>query len=395
VHEFKFLDSKINEGSNSDTSIAELLSKRLKFIRDHHEFAPLGAYFKYLNSKYGFGLSVGEYTTRFWDVFNVISKTFVDGHVYSYCNYSIRKILVMYFGFIDKLLLNPDSGYKIETILTEKKHVRITKLRNYFYKWLLCSDEAVPPDERNLINIYDYSSPQHMNYHNLNHKILTYLYNRKAIAASSSITLREIEDDFEYFGIKRDHVSAQLMELTNDQDFEEETLIWREISTSPADRDTISFMLMPAGKYFIEKLGSSREYAFWNALDTDIADDLLAEVIKAKKIPYAETFSDRLKLDLVHDFVRLVLYPRLTRELKSLMTSPGRISTHDISKMRKYWQLFGIGGHSYEVSLLISVKDTIDHTSLDRVEQAAYHTKYRDLITLLKASEQTYGLTHL
>ncbi len=385
VRDFRSLNSSAEERPYGDISTEELLSKRLDFVHYHWEFAPLQNYFKSLNDKYEFGISIIEYRRRFWEVFKIISQTFVDGHVYSYCNYSIRKILVMYFGFIDKLLLDPDPGYTIESILTEKKHVRVTKLRNYFYKWLICSDEPVPPDKRNLVNIFDSSRSNQKILYNFIYKILSYLYNRKAFDSASSVTLKEVVDDFKVFGIQESQVKDYLLRLTNDQDFEEETLIWREISNSVDEQVFISFILMPAGKYFVEKLSISREYAFWNALDTDLSNESLAQLVKTKQISYLDTFSDQFKLDLVHDFVKLILYPQLLKELQSLAANPTMLGTRDSIKIRRYWKLFGIKGHSYEVNLLNSVKETINHASI-------YQTKYRDLITLLKASEHTYGL---
>jgi hypothetical protein len=390
VRDFRSLSSSSQEKTKGDISTEELLAKRIDFVRQHEEFAPLGEYFNYLNDKYQIGLSVQEYMERFWDVFRIISRTFVDGHAYSYCNFSIRKILIMYVGFISKLLLDADPGYTLDEILTEKRHARVTKLRNYFYKWLVCSDAPLPSDQRNLINIFQTMTISQEGLSNLDYKILAYLYNQKAFESNSAVTLKQIADDLSVFGIRKSSVANRLVRLTENQDFEEETLIWGEASDNTKEKRFTSYMLMPAGKYFIEKLCVSREYAFWNVLDADLSDEMLPQLIKSKSISYLDTFSDRFKLDFVYDYVRLALYPQLLRELQSMEINSNSLSTTNRFRIHRYWRLFSINGHLYEVLLLDSVMGTIDHSFLEYSQRKTYRDKYLDLINLLKDTERRY-----
>ena len=289
-----------------NASILALLENRIDFIKKQKSFSTLTDFFEQLERKHEF--SFNDFNKRFWEIFHILSKTFIDQGVYRYCNYNIREILTLYFRMISKILLNPEDKYNISTLLIESKTISKTKLRTFFYKWLICSDCIIPKLEGGLINIYRHCVP---NLRMLDLRILEFLYNWEIRNPGSGIHFDVMALKFRRFGVDQEVLKIHILELTKSQGLNELGFVWLDRLYNAPITDTTVIELMPAGQYFLEKISNSREYTFWNALTADLEKDIVG-----KRFSINGTYQDSFKLDVVYKFAEQILFPALKNEIE-------------------------------------------------------------------------------
>jgi len=362
-----------------DASIKTLLEQRLKFIQENEGFRTLTDFFEEMKKEHT--VDFPEFQKRFWDVFTRISSTFVDEGIYHYCNYNIREILILYFKFITKLLLNPEQEYSIDKLLPQELKVRLTKLRNYFYKWLICPGTLIPKPETGLINIYRHCAP---NLRMLDLRILEFVLNWERINAGENIAFGEMARTFSRFGIKEEVLREHISHLTKNQNLYELGSLWLDKKERTPINDATVIQLLPAGHFFLGTLSTSREYAFWNALTADLQKDVVG-----RSFTFSETYNDRFKLDLVHKFIQDILLPAMQTEKDYFDQNLQTPKEWEGSALEYFKRSFSIDGRSYAERLLISIMRTIPHAGLAPHQRREYEKKFaqlRKMATSLTAS---------
>ncbi len=366
----------------SDAAISQLLQKRLDFLATHGAFDWLASASKELLQEEV--RAPAEYLQHFQRVFRSISDTFVDNDIYRFCNCNIRSLLILYSNFIHELLLRPEPGYRLEALLPEGKEPDITRLRSYLYKWLILKGISFPDIERESGSVLrlGYGADFDVAY-----KILAYLYNLKGEANQVGILLPHLINDLSNFGMARDEIKGMVTRLAKDQNYSDSTTIWLDAHSVLAPDETARVFLMPSGRYYLERLVVSREFAFWNILLTELSEEDLNRLFRRKQLNYAHTLDDEYKLELIHRFARDVLIPKAAKEIETYRQGLQIPADWRDSNLAYFRSLLAVKGSLYVTRLLISTRASIEFAHISEQDKAKYDQKYNNLISEAQALE--------
>lgn len=359
----------------TDAALSDLLQRRLDFLARH------GAYqWLYSASKLLLDKNVPEienYMQRFQRVFKDISMTFVDNDMYRFCNYNIRSLLIMYSNFVNELLISPEPGYSVQVLLPKDKFPDITHLRNYFYKWLIFRDLPFSSVERESGSVLRMGLSKNFS---IAYKVLAYLYNLKGEESRVGIRLLKILEAFNDLGYKSDEVKRTITKLSQDQNYNDNTSIWLEAPVGSATDDKIRVFLMPSGRYFLEKLSVSREFAFWNILLTEFTEEQFSTLFQGEALLYEQTLDDSFKLETIYRFAKNQLFTEVSLEVAEIQKNLKVPEYWRGTNLEYYKSAFVVRDNLYINALLTSVQTTIRHTDLPEDSKKEYNAKYQDLI---------------
>ena len=379
----EFLD-KIEAGDEKEqpvssltrNSIKALLTQRLHFLQSRKDLDVvndfLSDFLKSYSSEFSaFPKTKNEYEIKFWDIFDNISDTFVDEDVYRLCNNSIREMLRTYFVLINSLLLSAENEYNLRKIFDDASPVRITKLRNYFYKFLLTKGEFLPAPKCSFPPIY---TPVKTNLTMLDYDILQYIYNFEKRYSDKRLRLEQLDSDFKRFGITYDALVDRIEYLSRPHGVQDMGLLAIDGNSSFIDNLMVPVELLPSGKYFLEKLSVSREFVFWNALCIDLHPEIVDE-----HFDYSMTHQDSFKYDIILKFIDEHLIEKTVAELEVFSGMPIVPRHWNGSHIDYFRSLFGHGGKFYITRVLESVRATISHTEMNYASQNLYRNKFYKL----------------
>lgn len=368
-------------------SIKALLTQRLHFLQSRKDLDVindfLSEFLKTYTSEFStFPKTRNEYEIKFWDIFDNISDTFVDEDVYKLCNHSIREMLRTYFMLLNSLLLSTEKEYNLRKIFDDEGPVRITKLRNYFYKFLLTKGEFLPAPKCSFPPIY---TPVKTNLTMLDYDILQYVYNFEKKYSDKRLRLEEIDADFKRFGIAHDIVVDRIEYLSKPHGVQDMGLLAIDGNSSFIDNLATPVEMLPSGKYYLEKLSVSREFVFWNALCTDLQPEIADSFID-----YPTTHLDSFKYDMILKFVDDYLIKKTVEELEVFSGMPIVPKHWHGSHIDYFRSLFGHGGKFYITRVLESVRATISHTEMNYYNQNLYRNKFYKLYTKFNSIVEKY-----
>lgn len=324
----------------------------------------MGDQYKKILEKFNSGLNVREGVGQFREIFGLITDTFIHEDVYSFSNYSIRAILIFYFDFISKLMLNPEPQYSLGSLLPHDREFNITKLRNYLYKWLISHDEIIP--EASNFNCPNIFTDDENGSVLLEYKILCYLENHHGMR--DGVDLNEMVKDFWAIGVDRAVFKKVLLDLAADQENNERALLWLDYKGETIFDDGRVFLL-PAGRYFISRFSVSREYVFWMALNTEMSAEQVSSLIEGEHLDFEKTYSDSVKYQIVYNFISSKLLHYLEQEInmiqKRLYPPPWWKGTN----VRFFQRNFSFGRKFYQNRLINSLLASIDYAGMSNEEK--------------------------
>jgi hypothetical protein len=363
-------------GSMPWASVKALLNQRLQFIQSHRDLSVFSEFLdEFLRSRAeeraSFPRSATEYEIRFWAIFDVVSDTFVDEDVYRLCNHSIREMLKTYFLFINALMLSAEKEYNLRRVFLDQSQIGITKLRNYFYRFILCNGKPLPDPSCNFPAILsDAESGLAM----LDNNILQYCYNHEKRYPAKRLRFRQIRSDFERFGVDSELLEKRIVHLVRPHGIHEMGLLFLDGNEGFIIKDETPIELQPSGEYYLERLSTSREYLFWNALCADLEPPLFRG-----QIDYSKTYSDAFKYRVIHRFIADYLVKLMEKELEHFNSNLFPPRQWPGSKIDYYRSHFAPGGRLYITNAIESVIGTITHSSLSTKEQKQFRRMYHSL----------------
>jgi hypothetical protein len=360
-----------------DASVEKLLVQRLEFVHVNDEFNSLGDLFGHLQDEFEFDFE--EFKRRVRNVLRELTKTFIEEDAYTYCNQNLREIQVFLFRLITNLLLNPAEEYSIAKLLPQQGTSRITRLRTYFYKWLICGDAPIPRAGVRPFGIYDdFETSLSM----LNLRILEFVYNWERQNPEHRLDFGEMSRVFRRFGVTQGLLKERLERLTKFQDFFELRVIWLDRYEHTPIKETTKVEMMPMGNYLIKTLTTSREYAFWNALTADLAEDIVGS-----GFTFADTITDEFKFKVVYNLIQRILLPALKKEISHFdqnLITPRNWRRSNLDYFKRY---FSIGGRFYPDRLLNSVMNSIPFSELPKDAQKKEQKRFMKLLREIERVE--------
>lgn len=390
----EFLD-KIEAGDEKEypvssmprNSIKALLTQRLHFLQSRKDLDVvndfLSEFLKSYSSEYStFPKTKNEYEIKFWDIFDNISDTFVDEDVYKLCNHSIREMLRTYFMLLNSLLLSTEKEYNLRKIFDDESPVRITKLRNYFYKFLLTKGEFLPAPKCTFPPIF---TPVKSNLTMLDYDILQYAYNFEKRYSDKRLRFDQLDADFKRFGIGTDVLKDRIEYLSKPHGVQDMGLLAIDGNSSFVDSQLAPIEMLPSGRYYLERLSVSREFVFWNALCTDLFPELIDGPIN-----YSDTHSDHFKYDMIIKFIDEHLIIKTIEELEVFSNMPIVPKRWRGSHIDYFRSLFGHSGKFYITRVIESVRATISHTDMNYYNQNLYKNKFYKLYTKFNRTMEKY-----
>ena len=376
------LEKELRLGALSRYSVQALLEQRMSFLRTHKDYHAvydfLDEFLKSLPSNDdGLPVNANEFDLRFWKIFEIIADTFVDADMYRLCNHSVREMLRIYFLFINHLMLNTEDEYTIKKIFLDDRQVRITKLRNFFYKFVICKGNLLPGENTAFPNIFN---PSQGKLGMLDLKVLLYCNNFEEAHQDQRLHFSKMKDDFALFGVSDNLLKERLLFLLRPQGIEEMGFILLDGSDDLAINDDTPIQLQPSGQYFVETISTSREYAFWSALSADLPISILE-----KPVEYKQTYSDELKYEVVSTLIQNRLLRCMETEFEYFSNNLFPPDEYQGGSNVGYLlSLFGFGGKCYVTRLINSVKATIEYSNMSPYKK----TKYSRIFFSLKRQSQ-------
>jgi hypothetical protein len=368
-------------------SIKALLTQRLHFFQSRKNLKViddfLSEFLRTYSSEYSeIPSSRNEYELKFWDIFDNVSDTFVDEDVYKLCNHSIREMLKTYFLLINSLLLSTEKEYNLKKIFTDETSGRITKLRNYFYKFLITKGNFLPEPSCSLPPIFTpVQNPLTM----LDYDILQYIYNFEKRFPDKRLRFEHIDTEFKRFGVDHELLVNRVEYLSKPHGVQDMGLIAIDGTTLFVEYSSMPIEILPSGKYFLEKLSVSREFVFWNALCTDLHPEITDEYIN-----YSDTHSDSFKYKIILKFLDDYLIPRTVAELNLFSEMPIAPKHWNGSHIDYFRSMFGHSGKFFITRVLESVIATINHTELNYYHQVLYRSKFNSLYSKFNEIMEDY-----
>ncbi|MBU2595015.1 MAG: hypothetical protein KKG02_10810 [Candidatus Edwardsbacteria bacterium] len=346
-----------------DAKIKLLFDKRIDYMSTHVKIADVLK---------GYGNEHITYIeSKFWDIFNVISKTFITEGIYNLSNYSIRYILLSYCNFIYYALQNTTIEKNILSLIKNKSdHSKLTTLRNHFYKWIICGD-SFRPLQKNTINIFD---EQHGHILGPSLTILETLYNLQEKETMPDISLAYLYDNLSYIGMSEDDFNKYIKKINDLKPTYKGELIFIDNSNNDLLHGSNTIELMPSGIYFIDKLSVSREYVFWSILTADIEVPLIDNMPK-----YNETYRDEFKYSIIYNYLdkyylnRFIAY---INHIKNAIRFPIFKGEADILKHYKY--KFA-KDKFYLERLIESLLETISHAYMPNQQKTEFTNKFNEI----------------
>jgi len=362
---FKSSDNIFNLNDIPDRVLSTVLERRIELITKKENSIFIQEVLEEFQKDYR-TFDLEKCKKNFWNIFKIITDTFVDQGVHQRCNYNLRGILLEYFKFIYNIMLNAERPYRFSILTKLEIGDRRTKIRDYYFKWITCGGKVIPIDKYQILNIYDDLFKSDRKLKMLYVKILELLYNWKKIFAEDP-TFKKISDIFSVFQITKEELENSILKLSKDQEGNEEfgfLLIEKSRNTSIQENDLIE--IMPAGRYFLEVLSVSREYCFWTSINTDFTESIID-----RKVEFDETYKDMFKFTIVKKFIRKILFPAFRKEISDLdtiLTDRECRSSNNIENIRRF---FAIQNKFYIQSLIYSNIGSLTYSSLD-IDQQDY-----------------------
>jgi len=299
-----------------------------------------------------------QYVKEFWEVYDVISTTFLDQKIYEYCNYNLRQILGLYFKFITGIMFKSEKRYSIENLIALGKFPRKTELRNYFYKWLVCNGGLLPTIEDSFLNVLRPCSYSHLQMLEL--KVLEFIYNWSKRNPRLNLTYKLMRTRLERFGIQGNTLRKVIDRLSKNRGVSNMGFIWVDCVDIEKlnNRDTIQ--ITPSGSYFLDNLSTSRDYIFWVSLAVDLKINLIKEGCN-----YSKTYNDEFRMDVVYNLIEKCLIPDYQKELMYVRDKIKLPNDWTSSKVKYYKYVFAINDQSYICRLLDSILRSIKFVNIE------------------------------
>jgi hypothetical protein len=377
------VDKIREENAESNESLRTLFHKRFDFIRKNKAYADFGKHYRDLVGKEGWDYSPGQYVQQFWNIYTAIGNTFAEEDIFQYCNYSIREIAVLYFEYINKLIIEPEERYTFKKLFPSNTNPDITNLRNYLYKWLICNGNTLPSLDSRVLNIFERDKTKSTM---LFIRLLAYLYNNQC--GNNGLPFEDIADDLWGLGIDKAELREAVRFLTKDQHYNEKTLIWVD-KAEEEKIDDAKILIMPAGRYFIEKLSISRDYVFWMLLITDLSQIEMENIFGKKTINYSSTYDDTYRTLIVYNFLDYKLVPEFIDTAKQLTPIYREDNSEFSNNLERIRGKFSIHGKCYLERLIESVMNSINFSSMGNNEKEEMKNKYSLLLKKMKQMDTT------
>ena len=366
-------------GEKKGSLIAKIIERRLNYIK--RAGSTKGGLTEEIQKLYDDldqgtrdNLPFSDYNRLFWQLLQEISNTFVEEGMVAYCNSNIRQTLILCTQFINLILLNAEPGYRLRKILSFKNGVRITPLRNLFYKWLIYRGRTTITKE--MVNILENCKTKP---YLLEIKLLAYLKNNFGTELSANVG--QILQDFWRLGIDRVIVLDIIYRLSQNQEENENSYIWLEKERSSPIEDAKVY-LMPAGIFFLEKLGASREYIFWMIMNLDLQEEAYSYIFENRNlIDQKLTWNDKFKLITIERYIENEMLPLVNAEYEDLDKKINLPASWKDTAYRFYQKNFGVRGSCYIEYMINSVMNTIDHaTGLSSDERKGFISRFGILL---------------
>ena len=368
----------IFDSTKNNASLEKLLQKRFDFIKTNNAFNKLGEVFYNLKDELNKEWTPDEYFEHFWEIFDDLVSTFIDVHIYEYCNRNLRAILVKYFEIINKFILYPDPQCSLKDLLSTIG--RTTKLRTYLYKSLICGEIPLPLDKTKVPNPFICSDT---GISNLIINIITYLCNNDK--ENEGIKIGKIVSTFRDFGIGKAPVLKVIEDLTEFQAFNEHTLLWKD-SEKIILSEEVKVFLMPAGKYYLERLSISREFIFWMGMTLNLSDDEIEKFDFAADMNFETTLDDQKKLEFVYNFFEYVIVPRYEMNMLSVLDDLVLPQGWKGNKLDYLKKVFQYNDMFYEERILLSISKTIHYSDIEQSQKEYFRELNEKMIELLNNS---------
>ena|GEM_PF-5116148 len=339
-----------------------LIRRRLRFLENYVGKHKLDEVLEQILPE---GMAFDDFKPQFWKLYHAIAQTFVDEGLYQMSNHNLRSMMLSSFSLLSNVLLRPNSHFSVDSLQRANSRLRLTVLRTYFYRWLLLDDSFYSASSLLFLNVLD--ADLETGRRLIPIYILSFLQAEKTRGGRPRIRFDELATLFEDLGIPKSCLLRYLRAMSSKHRCDDQGLIWISSSTEDlADHDLVE--ILPSGRYFVEKLSISREYAFLCALFTEFSHGVCSRKFTMQQL-YGD---DELKLTTVLKVITDTLLKELPEEIARITALAIKRESSPHSWL---WNI-SVAGELYVQRLSSSVLKSIRHACLPDERKRELTTEY-------------------
>ena len=360
-----------------NAKLLKIVNERVKLMLQHiPELMPTG-----ISSKdTSLVVDVNAFISKFCISYEQITGGILGAGYYMLCNHSLRELMPQLGKQVLRIMFGPEREqfYKLTAKLrsgnddSARANKTRTKLNSFLYKMILSEKECIPSFNDKLFNIFvhDCGAPVSLKFIILDYLLRT--YQRFPNVEEGELGIRSatvVTSDLIDLGVSENDIDNALRVLSGSRiGYSRSGFLEKNYSFSnglcirnvPMDHYTV----FPAGRYFVERLSITCEYAFWCIMNLELDESLADSILKGKWDYQEVTYrSDKLKLDVILKYLDKVLIIDYAEFKKEIFAKKGSIW------WRTAIQTFCLDGKPYPIRLIESIKNWVRYTDMNDSDQ--------------------------
>jgi hypothetical protein len=346
----------------------EILARRLRCVQRYTQKAELDGFLAPLQEP-GIG-SFTDFERRFWGFFRLLTHSFVDDGIGEFCNWDLRQVMLAYFHFITHVLVGKDAPYTLETLLKRETKLQVTLLRTCFFRWLVLGDEDGRPERLKVPNIFVGDT---LGLHPA-YALLSYLSNHSSTGGRERVPLAAALDDLARVGVDHESAMRVVEELARGSRSSPLGFILRDRHRSIETGEVETLELLPKGRFFVQRVCVTREYAFWAAMLAEGSSCMVTGSFSMR-----ETYDDEFKLRAVLRYAEEVLLPAVAERVPNIRQMPLPSSSRAASGHAFYLGTYELAGRLYLWRLIESLTATVEYMDTSASERQRFREACRGI----------------
>jgi hypothetical protein len=279
--------------------------------------------------------TVGSFIDSFVKQYKDIAKGLVRSGLYSLSNHSLRDLLNEVTFQVLRVLYGPEKEhhYQLEKEYLDARPGKdgrkrtLLRRRSFYYKLSLSKSECVPTFKSGLINVFDNALGAPISVYAV---ILDYLcrtYQRYNPAGQAEVTIRSasiVIDEICRLGFTENEVNHAIEYLCNrETPFARTGMLESNFRSAFGEETRRHLILLPAGKFFVLKLMTTCEYAFWAIAQLQLESSVISSGFGGAQSYKEVAYNDLLKATTVYTYLASVGLESYKRFYCKILDGPG------------------------------------------------------------------------
>jgi hypothetical protein len=202
--------------------------------------------------------------------------------------------------------------------------------------------------------------------------LLSYLSNQSTVYGRDRVPFADVLNDLARVGLNHETVMRAVEELARGSRSSPLGFILRDRHRSNDIDEVETLELLPKGRFFVQRICVSREYAFWAAMLSEGSSCMVTGAFYLR-----DTYDDRFKLGAVLRFVEEVLLPDVASRVAGIRQMPVPPGSCATSGHTFYLSTYELAGRLYARRLIESLTATVEYMDASDSERQQFRETCR------------------